>query len=164
MLATHSLRTKARIVLLIDVIAGIRLLLIGSTNVGRLFPISEISGGQWPQVRKAKLKSFEGHNLCPLCHAAPGTLLHRHCCMATMPDDGWQAPKPLVKTFIGTIGACREDTLRTRAVLALAVPILEKQPPSDGWLWHTSPPDPDREDLTWVMDGSRKLASCYASV
>ena len=54
---------------------------------------SAISGGQWPQARKAAVPSFGITDPnCQLCHACPGTLAHRFECSATLPlSRGWGA-------------------------------------------------------------------------
>jgi hypothetical protein len=51
--------------------------------------------------------------------------------------------------------------MKTRALLTIRLPIAEPQIPTPGWDWHTPPPDPNIDNLKWVIDGSRKFASEY---
>ena len=74
--------------LTVSAAAGIRPLLLGAKTLKKQFPrwttpcrshlISAISGGQWPQARKAKLAAFEGADRYQLCHEEAGTL-HGSC-------------------------------------------------------------------------------------
>ena len=120
---------------------------------------SAISGGQWTQGMKAKLPSFNGTSKCQLCHAAEGTLEHRHCCPVTTPASGWTSLGETANSFISTLSEPRARSLRTRGILTVEIPIAAPQIPTRGWRWLTTPPDSSRQDLTWVIDGSRKYAS-----
>jgi hypothetical protein len=120
---------------------------------------SAMTGGQWPQTRKAKLPGFVGDNLCQLCHQSPGTAEHRFCCATTKPREGWTPLDTDAKRFIGTLSSDRADTLQNRAALTVQIPIAQPQIESNGWRWITGPPPCNLEDLTWVIDGSRKYAS-----
>ena len=50
--------------------------------------VSAVCGGQWPQARLASTRKFTSVSECQLCHAAVGTLAHRHECPATAPPEG----------------------------------------------------------------------------
>ena len=59
----------------------------GGKKIGKQYPTwqhacrgylsSAVSGGQWPQVRKAKLPNWSEGNQCLLCRKAVGTIAHR---------------------------------------------------------------------------------------
>ena len=53
----------------------------------------------------------------------------------------------------------RARALQTRATLTVSLPIAEPQVPTNGWRWLSDPPDQNMENLTWVIDGSRRYAS-----
>jgi len=53
----------------------------------------------------------------------------------------------------------RANAVKTRAVLTVSIPIAEPQVQTSGWQWVSDPPDVNADDLTWVIDGSRRYAS-----
>ena len=115
---------------------------------------SAISGGQWPQTRRASVPRWEISDLrCQLCLDAPGTLQHRHECTCTMPPGGWPPHPPKAALALGQIGQVRADLLRTRGLLVMRFP----SPPRsvDGWFsWLVTPPADSNELYTWYLDGS----------
>jgi len=114
---------------------------------------SAVSGGQWPQTRRAAVPAWGIEDLnCQLCHQQPGTLLHRWCCDATRPLEGWPVAPSRVMLVTDRIRQDRRQLLQTRAMLALRLP----QPPkrlSEWFTWHLSPPE-TIGDSTWYLDGS----------
>ena len=114
---------------------------------------SAIAGGQWPQVRRAAVPSWEADRRCQLCFDGDGTLEHRRCCAATLPPDGWADPPTAMRTFVDRLGADRTRLLRTRALLVMRV----VPPPRSAIAqlrWLTPPPDVTRSDMRWFIDGS----------
>jgi hypothetical protein len=53
----------------------------------------------------------------------------------------------------------RRNALRDRAVHTVSVPIPEPQTNSQGWQWMTDAPQADADNLTWIIDGSRRYAA-----
>ena len=127
----------------------------------RSYLTSALSGGQWPQARKAKLPQFVGNDLCQLCLSCRGTLTHRHACPATLPELGWTKFDDDAQAFVNGLPEARASTLQDRAFLTVALPIAEPQVESRGWVWLSEQPDPEATDLRWVIDGSRRFASDY---
>eukprot|EP00973_Karenia_brevis_P029873 4119788-Karenia_brevis.AAC.1 len=67
--------------------------------------MSAISGGQWPQVRRAMVPRWGvTDNRCQLCYEALGTLEHRSSCRATCPSEGWPSPPKKAELILGRIG------------------------------------------------------------
>ena len=64
--------------------------------------------------------------------------------------------------FLGTLAEERLVTAQTRGVLTVRIPIPEPQIESPGWRWLSQQPDPNADDLTWVIDGSRRFASDWS--
>ena len=120
---------------------------------------SAICGGQWPPSRKAKLPKSGGSDKCQLCHAAVGTIQHRHECPITLPTEGWTPFDSGTHKFSSGISEARRSALSTRGLLTVRIPIPEPQAASPGWRWLTDQPRSDLDDLTWVIDGSRRFAS-----
>ena len=156
--------------MLINLVPYLRPLYRGSLKVKKHLPQwtssccgylnSAINGGQWPQVKKAKLPLFEGTDLCQLCLASKGTLAHRHECPASRPAAGWTPLDDKAKCFLDTLSEHRACTLQTRGVLTVSIPIAAPQIPTCGWRWISQPPDPQQlQGLTWVIDGSRRYAA-----
>ena len=56
---------------------------------------SAVSGGQWPQARKASVKAWGiTDSSCQLCHKEKGTIEHRLECEKIRPKEGWpEAPE-----------------------------------------------------------------------
>ena len=162
-------RDGGRRSVLVDLVPFLRPLYRGSKKVSKNLPqwtakckgylTSGINGGQWTQTMKAKLPTFSGTTKCQLCHTSEGTLMHRHNCSVTLPSDGWTPLDDQSKAFIRTLSDDRARALQTRATLTVSLPIAEPQIPTVGWLWISEPPDQDMENLTWVIDGSRRYAS-----
>ena len=120
---------------------------------------SAINGGQWPQVRKAKLPNFTGSVHCQLCHTETGTLLHRQSCPATRPAEGWTPLDQQALSFLDGLSQDRAMLATTRGVLIVKIPVAQPQISTKGWRWLSAPPDPNADNLTWVIDGSRRYAS-----
>jgi len=119
----------------------------------RSWLLSAFSGGQWPQVRVAQAAGDEATMLCQLCGGADGTLEHRHCCPATVPEGGWPQPPTRVAAFLRSLDDQRRALLVTRGLFALNVEIPLRSP--DGWWrWQSSPPADVPDDATWFIDGS----------
>ena len=97
--------------------------IVGWDHSCRPYLISAISNGQWPQVRKARLCVEGTTTLCQLCEHAEGTLLHRHCCPATRPPDGWPVEPPGSRIFSSQLTPNRLHALRTRGVCMLRLPV-----------------------------------------
>ena len=115
--------------------------------------ISASTGGQWTQTRKAAVRTWEIDQNCQLCHAAAGTLEHRHSCKTILPLKGWGDLPARAQRFNNMLGDDRSRMLRTRALLAIAIP----RPPVIDLpciTWLTSQPDFSRSDLDWYTDGS----------
>ena len=108
---------------------------------------------------KAKLPTFSGTTKGQLCHMHEGTLLHRHGCPVTLPPAGWTPFDSKTQEFVQKLSDDRARALQTRATLTVSIPIAEPQIPTNGWLWLSEPPDQSIENLTWVIDGSRRYAS-----
>ena len=108
---------------------------------------------------KAKLPTFTGTTQCQLCRTAEGTLHHRHCCPVTTPPQGWTPIGKDAASFTDTMSEPRARTLKTRGVLMVQISIAALQIPTSCWRWLSNPPDTALDDLTWVIDGSRKYAS-----
>ena len=106
----------------------------------RPYLVSAVSGGQWPQARKAKIHACIRINTCQLCHEAVGTAEHGHACKITTPTDGWTKPPRNAKQFLDNLSPDRYSTLRDRAILTVEVPIPAPQIETGGWKWITHPP------------------------
>ena len=125
----------------------------------RPYLVSAISGGQWTQTRKAKLPGLTHGTKCQLCFSADGTTQHRHVCSTTTPADGWTQPNSKIKQYCSSLSIDRRNALRDRAVHTVSVPIPEPQTNSQGWQWMTDAPQADADNLTWIIDGSRRYAA-----
>ena len=83
------------------------------TSACRSQLFSAAIGGQWPQVRVARISADTSDYRCQLCDSALGTLGHRRCSPVTMPYDGWPPPPagiindktPIVMTLAATTTA-----------------------------------------------------------
>jgi len=114
---------------------------------------SAIVGGQWPQVRVAKLSQEEVDVCCQLCFGADGTLQHRFRCPAVVPQNGWPAAPRNVDRFLSTLSRPRRMALQNRGLLALQ--ICTPRPAADGWTrWLMGSPDQLPHDANWYVDGS----------
>ena len=122
--------------------------------------LSVTTGGQWPQARVAKIPGATDDIRCQLCFSDVGTLLHRRCCPATMPADGWPPPPGAGKLLLDRIGERRTDLLRTRGLLAISVPRPPRQQETTIH-WFTDAPDVTRDDLVWYTDGSMKFEAIW---
>ena len=114
---------------------------------------SAVSGGQWPQARRASVRGWTEDNLCQLCFGAPGTLGHRSACPCTRPAGGWSTPPPLAARALARLAPPRAELLRTRGLLTARLP---RPPPHSGesFRWLSDPPDAQRLDVIWYFDGS----------
>ena len=112
------------------------------------------SGGQWPQVRRAKLVKGEFDKCCQLCKKEIGTLSHQFVCTATRPTTGWPAPPKDASLARGRLSEERIEVLQYRGLLVVRVPA---PPVHEGeWFeWLLPPPGDDQVgDYVWYMDGS----------
>ena len=117
---------------------------------------SALSGGQWPQARRAMVRGWQADSKCQLCLAAEGTVEHRRECTVTRPADGWGAPPAAAEAFLAKIGADRTARLRRTGIVALRVPapLVNDEPV---FRWRTAEPDLTDPHLRYVIDGSLKL-------
>ena len=115
--------------------------------------ISAISAGQWPQVRLAATRKWTDTTLCQLCMKETGTLLHRHCCSATKPANGWPQPPKEALAVADAVGSIRKKWLTTRGILLLKLqlPLITAE---ESFRWMLRPPDDTPLDATWFVDGS----------
>ena len=115
--------------------------------------ISAVSGGQWPQARKAAVTRWGIlDNTCQLCKMESGTLEHRFRCSASLPVDGWPQPPRSAQLALERMNPVRRRLLQTRALMVVRVP----RPPimrTEWFQWMWTPPD-DIEQCTWYLDGS----------
>ena len=115
---------------------------------------SAVSGGQWPQTRRAAVPAWGIENKnCQLCHQEPGTLEHRWHCKATRPAEGWPREPEHAKLALARISQERRKLLQTRAMLTVRVPKPPAHHRSEWFTWHLEPPD-DINDAIWYLDGS----------
>ena len=116
---------------------------------------SAITGGQWPQVRRAALRTADGlEDTCQLCNGARGTLLHRLQCPSIVPVGGWPAP-PRKAEFVSTrINNQRFEIASTRGLFFALLPAPR---PHDGWFeWRLEPAhNIELSECHWYSDGSR---------
>ena len=122
--------------------------------------LSAATGGQWPQVRVAKIPHATTDNRCQLCFSQTGTLQHRRNCPVTRPAEGWPPPPLPCSTLVSGLGARRHDLLLTRGLLALSIP----RPPQQEEValkWISDPPYVSRSDLRWYTDGSQKYGNLW---
>ena len=84
---------------------------------------SAMNGGQWPQVRKAKVASWKIEDTrCQLCFAEPGTLQHRHRCAATAEDRCTKPPPQDANLAHTRLNDDRLQLLKLSAVGVVKVP------------------------------------------
>ncbi len=117
---------------------------------------SAMNGGQWPQARRASVHSWEvTSNLCQLCMAEVGTLVHRFHCAATRPSQGWTQPPSQARKAIAAISDDRARMLQTRGLLVLRVPApMPRQEGLFEWLMPLDLANPQSDSATWHFDGS----------
>ena len=117
---------------------------------------SAISGGQWPQARKAAVPSWGIEDQrCQLCLGQTGTLAHRFVCPSTKPADGWPCAPPAAARVLGRLSERRKEILQTTGLLVLRLPT----PPQRGdgtfrWLKEPAVDDPRVYEARWYFDGS----------
>ena len=151
---------------LIDVSHALKPLYKGGKSVADNYPqwrakhradlSSAISGGQWPQARKARLPRWQHGNLCQLCKNHVGTIAHRRVCPEVVPPEGWPAASPDVERFVSSLTPARQQILADRAVVAIDIPTPTPQAESGRWHWTLRPPDLYDETYRWYIDGSRR--------
>jgi hypothetical protein len=114
---------------------------------------SAVSGGQWPQARRAAVPSWgiQDRN-CQLCHQEIGTLDHRWHCNATRPAEGWPAQPKQAALALERFDQERRRLLQTRAMLTVRLPKPLGQQ-VEWFTWHLDPPD-ELGGATWYLDGS----------
>ena len=81
--------------------------------------VSAITGGQWPQARKAMVRSWNTTNECQLCEAEVGTIDHRFNCPCTRPAEGWPQPPEAAQRALGRMSQRQRDLLRNSGVLTI---------------------------------------------
>ena len=126
---------------------------------------SAICGGQWPQARKARLRTFQGHtDKCQLCQEAVGTLQHRLVCKHIVPREGWSPIPDSAMHALRKLNGDRLLTLSTRSLLFVKVPI---PPQREEWFQWLLTPDCriDLDECEWFTDGSQMdpTAGLFAS-
>jgi hypothetical protein len=114
---------------------------------------SAMSGGQWTQARKAKVKKWNLTNECQLCKADAGTTEHRFRCSATVPKGGWPAAPVAARNALNKMTDDRRQTLKHHGVACVKVPRNDAIR-RDWFTWLWGHPDPTRDDLIWYTDGS----------
>ena len=113
---------------------------------------SAVTGGQWPQVRRARVPRWEVDDRCQLCLQATGTLEHRWQCNSTVPADGWVQHAQEQEALLSTWSEARRRLLRTRGIAVVAI-LVAPALNAPQLRWRTSPPDPTNEALEWFSDG-----------
>ena len=114
---------------------------------------SAVNGGQWPQVRKAKVGAWNiTDERCQLCFEAKGTLQHRFVCKATAAN---RSAKPIPKEgqLAKTRISCeRLELLRTLGVATVRVPAQSIRN-HGSFTWHLDPfanhDDDEVDGATW---------------
>ena len=148
---------------LIDAAPALASLLHGKTKIVDAVPAwndcsrpwlsSAVTGGQWPQARRARVPLWDVDGHCQLCKMATGTLEHRWVCPVTCPAEGWiQHSKPHSEA-LATLGEGRLRVLRTRGIAAIPArigPVVQ----APKIRWFDREPDPTDCDLDWYVDGS----------
>ena len=77
---------------------------------------SAMNGGQWPQIRKAKVTSWKIEDTrCQLCFAELGTLQHRHHCAATAEQRCTKPPPRQANLAHTALNEDRLQLLKSRA-------------------------------------------------
>ena len=115
--------------------------------------LSAAAGGQWPQNRRAAIRSWEVDKRCQLCLGPPGTLDHRRQCPATLPANGWGLMPPNAAAVFCQLSVTRQRLVQTRALMSLTLPAAPILDVPRFW-WLTPKPDATDAGLTWYTDGS----------
>ena len=115
---------------------------------------SALTGGQWTQDRKARIKAAEGlTDRCQLCGVDRGTLQHRLVCPRIVPEEGWAQMPSQAYLANSKLGPDRLLLVSTRALL---LALLPRPAVNEGWFEWVLEPD-DRSELhhcLWFTDGS----------
>ena len=112
-----------------------------------------MSGGQWPQARRAAVRGWTADTRCQLCFTATGTLAHRDVCPAIRPPQGWIVDAPFFDNVAAGLTPSRRHALLTKGLLLMRV----RAPPRHDHprvRWLTAEPNCARGDLRWYVDGS----------
>ena len=113
---------------------------------------SAMAGGQWPQARRAAIRSWGGSNDCQLCKEQIGTLSHRFTCASTCPEDGWPRAPPQATFAMNKWSHARRAVLQTHALAFVRIPRpLRNIFGNFRWIFRLIAPDPA---LTFYTDGS----------
>ena len=116
--------------------------------------LSAVTGGQWPQARKAQVKRFNiSDTKCQLCFQEEGTTEHRLACRFTKPAAGWSSIPEKAMLAYGRLNERRKHILRTTGLLAVKLPAPSRTA-FDTFNWGSAPFDHSRSDVTWFIDGS----------
>ena len=113
---------------------------------------SAITGGPWPQARKAKLPGFWRHPL-------PALRRGRRHCPTTKFVEGWAFFGAKVQAFVGELTERRAYALQHRGILTVRIATAAPHIPSGGWRWLTKLPNSSQDGLRWFTDGSRRYAT-----
>ena len=98
-----------------------------------------------------------------------GTDTHRLCCSKSTPVGGWTSYPAAAALAVKRIGARRLHILQTTGLLTLRLPALEDRD-FDSFTWSSGPPDLERTDARWFIDGSqingkwKQLSTCGVSI
>ena len=115
--------------------------------------VSAATAGQWCQARVASTKAWTDDSRCQLCLQETGTLIHRRCCLSTMPTGGWPKPSgPAAKGLAKLTG--RRHTFALER--GLIFPIIMIRPPQveHSFSWLIPAPDVIPRRARWYIDGS----------
>ena len=118
----------------------------------RRFLASALSAGQWTQARLSQVRGWQASSTCQLCDSAPGTLMHRYHCQATMPSGGWALPPRPAQKFLLSLHPDRRDFLLSHGLLLVQIPALHKLDSTITWI--VPPEDGALLDANWYTDGS----------
>jgi len=125
----------------------------GWTPACRPWLLSLVSGGQWPQARVAQAAGGDTSSLCQLCHEHTGTLEHRHCCQATLPDGGWPCMDAQARAFTDRLKPARRRLMESQGLLLVKARV-ERQRPAGWFRWLKEPDGDVPSSATWYVDGS----------
>ena len=115
--------------------------------------LSLVSGGQWPQTRVAQAAGDDTTIHCQLCLDQPGTLDHRRCCPATLPEDGWPSMGPQEQRFVDGLKAPRRRLMLSQGLFLMKAQVTRQRP--NGWFrWLKQPVGDVPDSAVWYVDGS----------
>ena len=117
--------------------------------------LSAATGGQWPQVRIARIRGQPAlvDIRCQLCKEVAGTLLHRRSCPVLLPTAGWSPLPAICVDLANEMSEERRSTLQTRGLYAVRLSRPEGRPSTD-WEWIVGGPEILGAGVTCFTDGS----------